>query len=249
MPDSGKQHPYSQVLSAVLGLSFNFSALGQPAVELPRAPQPEPPSVQHQRARERQQQSIDLQQQSVERQRNAVRQQAGLRSTPRYVPRPEEVSAFQLTGAPSAPFNPQCAPVPSMVLDSIIQEAAKAYSVAPNLVQAVIRQESAGYPCAVSNKGAMGLMQLMPDTATQMGASEPFDVQQNVKAGTRFLGELIQRYNGDLNRVLGAYNAGPAAVDRAGGPPRFPETLDYIRAVMEQIKAPVDSKLFAPSIR
>jgi soluble lytic murein transglycosylase-like protein len=136
-----------------------------------------------------------------------------------------------------------------MLLQSVIQKAAIAYDVAPSLINAVIHQESGGYPCAVSTKGALGLMQLMPATAVQMGANEPFDVNQNVAAGTRLLAELMQRYKGDLNRVLAAYNAGPVAVDRSGGPPPFPETLNYIHSVLEQIKAPFDPKLFASPIR
>ena len=92
-------------------------------------------------------------------------------------------------------------------------------------------------------------MQLMPATAVLMGATDPFDINQNVSAGTRLLADLMQRYSGDLNRVLGAYNAGTAAVDHAGGPPPFAETVNYIHSVLEQIKAPVDPKLFAPSIR
>ena len=136
-----------------------------------------------------------------------------------------------------------------MVLQSIIQKAASTYSVAPNLIDAVIRQESGGNPCAVSDQGAMGLMQLMPATAALMGANQPFDINQNVSAGTRLLADLIQRYNGDLNRVLGAYNAGTAAVDRAAGPPPFPETLNYIHSVLDQIKQPYDPKLFVSPIR
>ena len=136
-----------------------------------------------------------------------------------------------------------------MVLQSAVHKAGAAYKVEPGLINAVIRQESDGYPCAVSDKGALGLMQLMPDTAAELGASEPFDVNQNITAGTRLLAELMQRYKGDLNRVLAAYNAGPTAVDRSNGPPPFPETLNYIRSVLEQIKAPFDPKLFASPIR
>ena len=95
----------------------------------------------------------------------------------------------------------------------------------------------------------MGLMQLMPDTAVEMCAVEPFDINQNVTAGTRLLAELLQRYKGDLNRVLGAYNAGPAAVNRAGGPPPFPETMNYVRSIMEQLKPPGDPKLFGAPVR
>jgi len=136
-----------------------------------------------------------------------------------------------------------------MVLQSVVHDAAKTYDVAANLIHAVIRQESGGYPCAVSDKGAMGLMQLMPDTALEMGAIEPFDVNQNVDAGTRLLAELMQRYKGDLNRVLGAYNAGPGAVDQAGGTPPFPETINYIRSILERLKLPGDPKLFAAPVR
>ena len=136
-----------------------------------------------------------------------------------------------------------------MALESAVHNAAETYAVAPNLIHAVIRQESGGYPCAVSEKGAMGLMQLMPDTADEMGAVEPFDVGQNIAAGTRLLAELMQRYKGDLNRVLGAYNAGPAAVDRAGGSPPFPETINYVRSIMERLKPTVDPKLFAAPVR
>jgi soluble lytic murein transglycosylase-like protein len=164
---------------------------------------------------------------------------------PRYIPRPEQASTFRQAPAVSAPWNPGCDPVPELTLQGVIQQAATMYAVSPNLIRAVIRQESAGYPCAVSDKGAMGLMQLMPDTAAQMGARDPFDIEQNVKGGTRFLSELMQKYNGDLNRVLGAYNAGPAAVDRAGGPPHFPETINYIRSVLQQIKPPADPKVSA----
>jgi soluble lytic murein transglycosylase-like protein len=140
-----------------------------------------------------------------------------------------------------------------MLLADAVQKASTSYNVAPGLINAVIRQESAGYPCAVSDKGAMGLMQLMPETAVAMGAREPFDVHQNVNAGTRLLSELMQRYKGDLNRVLGAYNAGSAAVDRAGGPPPFAETLNYIRSIVDQIKLdqinPFNPKLFDTPVR
>ncbi len=135
------------------------------------------------------------------------------------------------------------------MLDNVVHNAAKTYDVEPNLIQAVIRQESGGYPCAVSEKGAMGLMQLMPDTALAMGAAEPFDIIQNVTAGTRLLAELMLRYHGDLNRVLGAYNAGPAAVDRSGGALPFPETLNYVRSILEQLRLPDYPKLFAAPVR
>ncbi len=233
---------------------FSFSAAGQ---ELQSRPGDQQPGVQsrsqpvfqpsqQETAIELQRRSIAIQQQSIERQRGPARPPAPV--TPSRTNLPVE-QASSSPPAESSPLPFDCAPVPPLLLQSIVQKAAAAYAVAPNLINAVIRQESAGYPCAVSDKGAMGLMQLMPATAVQMGAVEPFDVVQNVTAGTRLLSELMQRYKGDLNRVLGAYNAGPAAVDRAGGPPPFPETLNYIRSITEQIKQPLAPKLFAAPIR
>src|ERR1019366_4591892 len=177
--------------------------------------------------------------QSIERQRPAVQPQASARPSSRL---------FETEGQ-GQPFSPGCGPVPPMVLQSVVHSAAKTYDVEPNLIDAVIRQESGGYPCVVSEKGAMGLMQLMPATAVELGANEPFDINQNVTAGTRLLAELLQRYQGDLNRVLGAYNAGPAAVDRAGGPPPFPETINYVHSILQQLKTPSDPKLFPFSVR
>ena len=156
--------------------------------------------------------------------------------------------SFEIADSGQA-FQPDCPPVSPLVLQKEVQQAAKTYNLSPSLINAVIRQESGGYPCAVSEKGAMGLMQLMPATAAQMGATEPFDIHQNVSAGTRLLAELMLRYNGDLNRVLGAYNAGTAAVDRAGGTPPFAETVNYVRSILGQINSPIDPKLFAAPIR
>ena len=222
---SGKPNSYSRILSAVLAAVFNLSAIGQST-----AP------VNQESALELQRRSVSLQRQSVERQRTAAGAQVGEQP-----PRP-----FPLAPAPQGP---DCGAVAPLILERIVDRASKAYSVSINLIHAVIRQESGGNPCAISEKGAMGLMQLMPDTAVEMGATQPFDIQQNVTAGTRLLAALMQRYNGDLNRVLGAYNAGTAAVDRAGGPPPFPETTNYIRSILQQIKSPLDPKLFPPVIR
>ncbi len=189
-----------------------------------------------------QQRSVAIQIQSIERQRAAAGQ------PPERSPSAGPVWA-QEEPAPARPPAADCVPVSPMALESVVQSAAATYRIAPNLIHAVIRQESGGYPCAVSDKGAMGLMQLMPATAVLMGASEPFDVKQNVTAGTRLLADLMQRYQGDINRVLGAYNAGTAAVDHAGGTPPFPETLNYVHSILEQIKAPLDPKLFTFPIR
>jgi len=242
-------------------LSFNVLMAGQDISEPPLKPptevQPTPKEAvkgSQQDAINTQLRSISIQQLSIERQRAVAQQQSGARTipriaSPRIAPREEWNGGWSVaepgSASGTASYQPGCPPVPPMFLQSVVQRAAAAYDVPPNLINAVIRQESGGYPCAVSEKGAMGLMQLMPATAAGLGAGEPFDVDQNVSAGTRLLAELIQRYKGDMNRVLGAYNAGTVAVDRAGGTPPFAETQNYIHSILEQIKAPIAPKLFA----
>ena len=95
----------------------------------------------------------------------------------------------------------------------------------------VMRQESGFRPCAVSEKGAIGLMQLMPATAEQLGVKDSFDPMENVDAGARFLRQLLTRYDGDVLKAVSAYNAGPARVDAVDGIPQIPETIDYIKRI------------------
>lgn len=129
-----------------------------------------------------------------------------------------------------------CDPVPEASIAPILLEAAQREGLEPRLLTAVIQQESAFRPCAISHKGAQGLMQLMPDTATQFGVKDPFDPKQNVDAGAKYLKELISRYSGNLAVALGAYNAGPAKVDEAGGVvPSIPETTDYVSQILSRL--------------
>lgn len=116
--------------------------------------------------------------------------------------------------------------------DPLIDEHAEAHGVDPDLVRAVIQVESAFNPLAISNKGAMGLMQLMPATATEFGVANPFDPGQNIGGGVRYLKRLLSKYDQKVELALAAYNAGPGAVDRYGQRvPPYRETRDYVQRI------------------
>jgi transglycosylase-like protein with SLT domain len=132
---------------------------------------------------------------------------------------------------------PPCEPLPVEQVDALIAQAATREALDPTLLRGVMEQESAFRPCAVSSKGAMGLMQLMPATAAEFGVRDPFDPGQSVDAGARFLKQLLQNYGGDVSLALGAYNAGPGKVNEVGGIPPIPETVDYVRRVMMLLPA------------
>jgi soluble lytic murein transglycosylase-like protein len=116
-------------------------------------------------------------------------------------------------------------------LEPIIQEASRRYNLPSSLVKAVIRVESNFNPAATSSKGAQGLMQLIPETAAQLRVSNPYDIRQNIWAGTRYLGMLLQKFNNRLHLALAAYNAGPQRVEKCQTVPPIKETQDYVRDV------------------
>jgi soluble lytic murein transglycosylase-like protein len=145
----------------------------------------------------------------------------------------DRVSAFEtedrlptaeISKAPDAPASAKASP------QELADAAARKYGLPSGLVRSVMSAESAFQPHAVSPKGAIGLMQLMPTTAETLGVN-PNDPAQNVDAGTRYLRQLLEKYHGGLWHALAAYNAGPGAVDRFGGVPPYAETLEYVRRV------------------
>lgn len=121
-------------------------------------------------------------------------------------------------------------------IESVIQTVSKSYSIDPNLVRAIIKTESNFNPNAVSPKGALGLMQLMPTTANQMEVQNPFDPEENIYGGVRYLNYLLHLFNHNLPFALAAYNAGPGRVIKKKDIPQIKETKTYVRKVIRYYK-------------
>ncbi len=173
--------------------------------------------------------------QSLAQQRTAVMKQVA--SVMGKAPTPA-ASFFTVPWVESpVPFSsPPCDPMPQTELDKLVEENAQQQGVKPELIRAVIAQESGGRPCAVSWKGAQGIMQLMPATSEQFGVKDPFDPRQNVEGGTKLLKQLLTKYNNDVSLALAAYNAGEGRVDREGGVPQIPETQNYVSDIQSKLQ-------------
>lgn len=139
----------------------------------------------------------------------------------------------QVEAPASAPVSPVLMK-PAIPLNQVVDSASAAYHLDPDLVNSVIHAESGFNTRAISPKGARGLMQLMPGTANQLGVSDAFDPQANVAGGSRYLRELLERYNFDLVKALAAYNAGPQRVEQYQGVPPFRETRAYVARIVHE---------------
>jgi len=180
---------------------------------------------------------------SIARQQVAIHQQvSSLASRGASVSPSPGSSFFTIPFPPAETGAAGCDPLPAEQLDPLIAGAAQKTGVEAQLVRAVIDQESAGRPCALSAQGAEGLMQLMPATAEELEVDDPFDPKQNVEGGAKLLKSLLERYRNDPSLALGAYNAGSGRVDQAGGVPPIPETVDYVAAILDKLRSLADNK-------
>ncbi len=156
-------------------------------------------------------------------------------------PRPDQgaQATFEVHGAGTVrATKPLNSTTKSAPFEASITEHARRQRVAADLVRAVIQVESAFNPIAVSSKGAMGLMQLMPATATELGVVNPFDPDQNIRGGVAYLRRLLDRYNGNVELALAAYNAGMGNVEKYGDVPPFKETRNYVKKVTGGVAPP-----------
>jgi soluble lytic murein transglycosylase-like protein len=175
------------------------------------------------------QQTIQQQLTSLDKQRQSIHQQLG-----------EPVDAAGIRVADFIDHWPALPQAPCPALDhdevnTLVAEAARKQALPPELLRAVMKQESAFKPCAVSMRGAQGLMQLMPTTAQQFHVTDPFDPAQNVRAGAAFLKQLLTRYKGDLRLALAAYNAGPLRADQQDSRPFPIETQNYLTNIFADL--------------
>jgi soluble lytic murein transglycosylase-like protein len=186
----------------------------------------------------RQRQAVAAMQVSIERQRAAT--------TAIAAPSPARGAGGAAPATAGAPFftlswpalGMECDPLPEIELTPLIQQAAQREGLDANLLRAVAQQESGFRSCAVSQKGAIGLMQLMPATAQELGVHDPFDPAESLSSGARLLKQLLEHFGGDTALALGAYNAGSGRVEESGGLPQIPETINYVQQILSKLRIP-----------
>jgi soluble lytic murein transglycosylase-like protein len=147
----------------------------------------------------------------------------------------EMVARYQAAEPLDQPAEPVCQPLPEETVGPMIDAAAQGQQLPAKLIRAVAARESGFRPCAVSKKGAKGLMQLMPETVEQFGVDDAFEPEVNLEAGAKFLRQLLEKFKGDLALSLAAYNAGPAAVEEIQSVPDIPETREYVEAILDKV--------------
>jgi|ERR1035438_8432664 soluble lytic murein transglycosylase-like protein len=189
----------------------------------PAKPPPPKPAETLQAAMEKQRAAIAIQRLAVKQQRDSV------------VPWMLGAPRIAATSGNEAAAE-DCVPIGDPELTPLIDSAAQLHKVEPKLLRGVIEQESSFHACAISAKGAMGLMQLMPATVDQFKVDDVFDPKQNIEAGATYLRELLDKYKDDVKLALAAYNAGPNTVDQTGGIPDIKETRDYVEAVIKKMQ-------------
>jgi hypothetical protein len=146
------------------------------------------------------------------------------------------------------------APTTNERIKNAVANASQKYNLDPNLVYAVIKQESGFKPCAESHCGAEGLMQLMPGTARELGVTDSFDIDQNVDGGCKYLRQMLDRFGGNVRLALAAYNAGPGAVEKYDGIPPYEETRNYVTSILAHYEkfsggAPLPEMNTVPAMR
>jgi transglycosylase-like protein with SLT domain len=182
-------------------------------------------------------QSLKKQQDSLDRQRASLHQQLSgeaIGASGKAADPTTEPAAYFIDPLPALP-QADCERLDKTSVESLIAAAAKKQSLEPALLRAVMKQESGFKPCAVSVRGAQGLMQLMPATAGLLHVEDPFDPEQNVQAGAAFLKQLLGRYKGDLRLALVAYNAGTLRADQPSNAPYPLETQNYLASIFAQL--------------
>ena len=176
---------------------------------------------------------------SIEKQKQSIHTQIG-----------DKVAAAKLSTSPNptVPFieplqnvaEPNCPTIDGNKLDELVSSAARKQSLDPAILKAVIKQESGFKPCAISTKGAQGLMQLMPTTARELHVNDPFDPVQNVHGGAAYLRQLLDRYGGDLRQALVGYNAGPGRADQGMNVILPLETENYVANIFADLNGAAD---------
>ena len=180
---------------------------------------------------------LEAMQEAAEKQRAAVRKQVPGNPSNAFFTVGWSTGAELLPPTHASVPRGDCQPISTENLSTLIQKAAVEHSVDPLLIKAMIGRESAGKPCSVSNKGAQGLMQLMPAAQIDLGVSDPFDPSQNIPAGTRYLKQMLTRYGGNIKLALAAYNAGPNRVEPGGNVPDIAETQAYVAEISAAYEA------------